>query len=58
MDCAVERQASNIAQMHTLEGPNVIRWRRRVVTAVTRIAPSPTLDIANAARQASVRSHE
>ena len=58
LDCALERQASNIAQMHTLSGPNVVRWRRRVVARVTEIAPLPTLDVANAARQASHLSHE
>lgn len=57
MDCAVEAQASNIAQMSTLNGPNVIRWRRRVVTRVTAISPEPTLDVADAARQASARSN-
>lgn len=57
MDCAVEAQASNIAQMATLSGPNVRRWRRRVVARVTEISPAPTLDVADAARQASARSN-
>jgi len=43
VDCAVHRAADNLTQLHYKEGPNVIRWRRRLVRAVTEIAPPPEL---------------
>ena len=43
VDCAVERAAVNLTELHYMEGPGAIRWRARLVQRVEAMVPRATL---------------